>query len=48
MPVPGKKAGDPTGFDFPFFANSRVLYFQARELQGVLCGDETAYLQPRQ
>jgi hypothetical protein len=48
MPVPGKKAGDPTSFDFPFFANSRVLDLQARELQDVLCGDETVYLQPRQ
>ena len=25
MPVPGKQAGEPTSFDFPFFANSRVL-----------------------
>lgn len=25
MPVPGKQAGDPTGFDFDFFANSKVL-----------------------
>lgn len=25
MPIPGKKAGDETGFDFPYFANSRVM-----------------------
>ncbi len=25
MPVPGRKAGEPTEFDFPFFANSRVM-----------------------
>lgn len=25
FPIPGKRAGDPTEFDFPFFANSRVL-----------------------
>jgi len=25
FPVPGKRAGDETAFDFPFFANSRVL-----------------------
>ena len=25
MPVPGKKAGDETNFDFGFFANSRVM-----------------------
>ena len=25
MPIPGKKAGDETDFDFPFFANSKVM-----------------------
>ena len=25
LPVPGKHAGEPTTFDFPFFANGRVL-----------------------
>jgi uncharacterized protein (UPF0210 family) len=25
MPVPGARAGDLTEFDFPYFANSRVL-----------------------
>lgn len=25
MPVPGKQAGDPTEFDFPYFANSAVM-----------------------
>ncbi|MHB1133821.1 MAG: DUF711 family protein [Chloroflexota bacterium] len=25
MPIPGKKAGDPTEFDFPYFANSAVM-----------------------
>lgn len=25
MPIPGKKAGDPTQFDFPYFANSKVM-----------------------
>jgi uncharacterized protein (UPF0210 family) len=25
FPVPGRKAGDPTEFDFPFFATSRIL-----------------------
>lgn len=29
MPVPGRKAGDPTGFDFDFFANSRVMALEA-------------------
>jgi uncharacterized protein (UPF0210 family) len=25
MPIPGKKAGDVTNFDFPYFANGRIL-----------------------
>ncbi len=47
MPIPGKKAGDPTGFDFAFFANSRVLPLQAEALTGFLAGDETFMLTPR-
>ena len=47
MPVPGKKAGDRTEFDFPFFANSRVLGIQAEPLEGFLAGDENFLLQPR-
>jgi uncharacterized protein (UPF0210 family) len=34
MPLPGKSAGDPTDFDFPFFANSRVLPIQSGGLSG--------------
>ena len=48
LPVPGKKAGDPTGFDFAFFANSRVLPLEARPLQGLLAGNETFDLAPSQ
>jgi uncharacterized protein (UPF0210 family) len=29
MPIPNKKAGDTTGFDFAFFANSRVMALEA-------------------
>jgi hypothetical protein len=47
MPIPGKATGDLTGFDFAFFANSRVLDLQAGELGGVLSGKEILYLQPR-
>jgi uncharacterized protein len=47
MPIPGKQAGDPTGFDFSYFANSKVLAFQAKPLWGVLAGDETFTLQRR-
>jgi uncharacterized protein (UPF0210 family) len=47
MPVPGKRAGDMTGFDFPFFANSRILALEAEPLNGLLAGAETLILQPR-
>ncbi|NOH00644.1 MAG: DUF711 family protein [Chloroflexi bacterium] len=32
MPVPGKKAGDVTEFDFAFFANSRVMALESQPL----------------
>jgi uncharacterized protein (UPF0210 family) len=32
MPVPGKQAGEPTSFDFSFFANSRVMPLSAQPL----------------
>lgn len=38
MPIPGKKAGDPTGFDFSFFANSRVMSLEAEKMTGSLAG----------
>lgn len=38
MPVPGKKAGDRTKFDFPYFANSRVLGLRADGLRDCLAG----------
>ena len=41
LPVPGKKAGDPTGFDFAFFTNSRVMKLEAEPLTGLLAGDES-------
>jgi hypothetical protein len=47
MPIPGKRAGDPTSFDFAFFANSRVLSVEANPLQGLLSGDEHFTLHPR-
>jgi uncharacterized protein (UPF0210 family) len=48
MPVPGKKAGDETGFDFEFFANSRVLALPSQPLKGLLAGDEEIEISPRQ
>jgi hypothetical protein len=47
MPIPGKQAGDPTEFEFGYFANSRVMALDAAPLSGLLAGDETFYLQPR-
>lgn len=41
MPVPGKKAGDATNFDFGFFANSRVMALDSAPLQPPLGGDES-------
>jgi hypothetical protein len=39
MPIPGKKAGDETSFDFDFFVNSRVLALEAEPLTSALAGD---------
>jgi uncharacterized protein (UPF0210 family) len=39
MPVPGKKAGDVTTFDFGFFANSRVMKLDAEPLSAPLMSD---------
>jgi len=35
MPIPGKKAGDPTHFDFDYFANSRVLALESDGLNPI-------------
>ncbi|MEW6028095.1 MAG: DUF711 family protein [Chloroflexota bacterium] len=39
MPVPGRKAGDDTTFDFGFFANSKVMSLEAEKLGGAFSGD---------
>ncbi len=36
MPMPGKQVGDPIAFDFPYFANSRVMALQAAPVEGIL------------
>jgi uncharacterized protein (UPF0210 family) len=41
MPVPGKRAGDATEFDFGFFANSRVMALDSAQLHLPLGGDES-------
>ena len=47
MPVPGKKAGDATSFDFGFFANSKVMRPEAESLQKALTSDEVLALRHR-
>jgi len=47
MPIPGKKAGDVTSFDFPFFANSRVMKLEAEPLVGHLGGQESFSISTR-
>jgi uncharacterized protein len=47
VPIPGKKAGDPIEFDFPYFANSRVMGVRAGALGGLLAGIETFQLKRR-
>jgi uncharacterized protein len=32
MPIPGKKAGDETNFDFPFFAQSKIMSLDSEKL----------------
>ena len=46
MPIPGKKAGDSTDFDFEFFANSKVMALDSEKLSGVLAGSEIYPLHP--
>jgi hypothetical protein len=48
LPVPGKQAGDPTNFDFGFFANSRIMTLDALPLTSFLSGDEIFSVQTRQ
>ncbi len=47
MPIPGKKAGELTNFDFAFFANSRILPVNSAPLHGKLTGDEDVKISPR-
>lgn len=45
MPIPGKRPGDSTDFDFDFFANSKVMALEAEPLSAALGGDEIFRLQ---
>jgi uncharacterized protein (UPF0210 family) len=45
MPILGKKAGDPTGFDFAYFANSRVMDIKAQALGRFLKDEDLVPIQ---
>jgi len=47
MPIPGKAAGDETGFDFSYFAPGRVMALRAAPLSGLLAGAETYSIRQR-
>lgn len=47
MPIPGKRVGNPTEFEFEYFANSRVMDLKAQPLSGLLAGDETYRLKSK-
>jgi uncharacterized protein (UPF0210 family) len=47
MPVPGKKAGDETTFDFGFFANSKVMALDSEALNSPFNGNEVLQIKKR-
>ena len=47
MPVPGKKAGDATNFDFGFFVNSKVMALEAEPLLFPLNSEESFRIKNR-
>lgn len=47
MPIPGKKAGDATAFEFAFFANGRVMDLESSPLTGPLKASSAFTLNPK-
>ncbi len=47
LPIPRKKVGDPTSFDFAYFANSKVMALDSDALHGPLAGSEAFSLKAR-
>jgi hypothetical protein len=47
MPIPGKKAGDETRFDFEYFAPSRVIELHSQEMKRFFAGEEPFGIFPR-
>jgi Uncharacterized conserved protein len=48
MPIPGKRAGEATNFDFDFFAPSRVLPLSSGKVQAPMNGEQAIPLATRQ
>ncbi len=46
MPIPGKSAGDEVHFEFPYFADSRVVALVAEPLTGLLSGSGILDIEP--
>ena len=47
MPIPGKKAGDETNFDFEFFAQSKVMGLDSEKLNSPFDSQEVLQLRKR-
>ena len=47
MPIPNKKAGDETNFDFAFFAPSKVMALDSAELNSPFNQKEVLQLKKR-
>jgi uncharacterized protein (UPF0210 family) len=47
MPIPGRRAGDETTFDFAYFAPSRVMALDSEALQGAFSRTDTFHLSSR-
>ncbi len=48
MPIPNKKAGDDTNFDFAFFANSKIMKLESEALMFPLADEKSFHIQSRQ
>jgi uncharacterized protein (UPF0210 family) len=47
MPIPGKKAGEMTDYDFPYFRNARILDLRRRGGSRILRNNRTVHLSSR-
>jgi len=47
MPIPGLAAGDPTSFEFEYFANSQVMSLDTQKVNLLANADQSIQLNPR-